>query len=534
MLGPYTAYPMVQLRTPVPHAAPLTPEGLTPAQVRQAYGFNNITFAGGIKGDGKGQTIAIIDAFSNPTIANDLKVFDQTFGLPDPPSFRIVNDRGSASLLTLPPADQGWAGEITLDVEWAHAIAPAANILLVESADLLTGVNYARSVPGVSVISCSFGIGFGGLGGQSLVEFLGERSMDSVFSTPSGHQGITFSVSAGDSGGPASWPSISSNVLSIGGTKLKLSITNNYGSETVWNERALGLGAGGGGQSGVIYQEATNTGDIFDSSAQPLVSTSLEPLPSFQKGLGLTTRGTPDVSYNADPLSGVAVYSSFAFGGWLAGGIGGTSAGAPQWAGLLAIADQGRALLGKGSLANAQAIMYSLPRSDFHDITVGNNDYIGMGLGVTGNAAKPGYDLASGLGTPIANLVVRDLVASAGTSFVAAVGAAGGSPGSGFFRFRIRSYALGGDSGGFAAAGSVVGTVDVGGTSAVDVMVPTAVSASPNLTSVTDVTETVPQRIDPTSPLRSAAHHAGAIASSDPVDTYFTDLDGSQLLKIGM
>src|SRR5689334_2399848 len=100
MLGPYTAYPMIQLRTKVPHAAPLTPEGLTPAQVRQAYGFNSIMLTGGIKGDGKGQTIAIVDAQSNPTIANDLKVFDQTFGLPDPPSFRIVNDRGSASLLT--------------------------------------------------------------------------------------------------------------------------------------------------------------------------------------------------------------------------------------------------------------------------------------------------------------------------------------------------------------------------------------------------------------------------------------------------
>src|SRR5262249_38208569 len=150
--------------------------------------------------------------------------------------------------------------------------------------------------------------------------------------------------------------------------------------------------------------------------------------------LGLTTRGTPDVSYNADPFSGVAVYSSFAFDGWLAGGVGGTSAGAPQWAGLLAIADQGRALAGKGSLANAQAIMYSLPRTDFHDITVGNNDYFGLGLGLTGNAATAGYDLASGLGTPIANLVVRDLVAASGISFVSGPLSAGGTTQSGFFK----------------------------------------------------------------------------------------------------
>src|SRR5205085_535441 len=99
----------------------------------------------------------------------------------------------------------------------------------------------------------------------------------------------------------------------------------------------------------------------------------------------------------------------------------------------LAIANQGRAALGKGSLANAQALMYSLPSSDFHDITSGNNDFLGLGLGLTGNAATPGYDLASGLGTPIANLVIRDLVKASGISFVPGTFAAGGAPPSGFF-----------------------------------------------------------------------------------------------------
>jgi subtilase family serine protease len=225
--------------------------------------------------------------------------------------------------------------------------------------------------------------------------------------------------------------------LSIGGTALKLAPTGSWTSESVWNDRATGNGAGGGGESKFLVQYTG--GPIF--SAFPL-----EPVPTFQKGLGLTGRGTPDVSYNADPLTGVAVYSTYAFGGWLRGGVGGTSAGAPQWAALIAIVDQGRALVGKNSLVNPQAIMYSLPRSDFHDITVGNNDYLGQGLGITGNAAKLGYDLASGIGTPIANLVIRDLVAASGISFVSAPLAAGGSPGSGFFRLRVRSYDLGRES----------------------------------------------------------------------------------------
>src|SRR6478736_6413041 len=162
-----------------PHLAPLTPEGLTPAQVRHAYGIDNILFNGVIKGDGKGQTIAIVDAFNNPTIVNDLKVFDQTFGLPDPPSFRVVNQRGAIGPLNLPPPDEGWAGEIALDVEWAHAIAPAANILLVEATDnsfanLVAAVDFARRQPGVVVVSNSYGGGEG----------IGENALDSFYTTP--------------------------------------------------------------------------------------------------------------------------------------------------------------------------------------------------------------------------------------------------------------------------------------------------------------------------------------------------------------
>jgi hypothetical protein len=127
-------------------------------------------------------------------------------------------------------------------------------------------------------------------------------------------------------------------------------------------------------------------------------------LPSFQSGFTTGNRGTPDVSYDANPSSGVAVYDSYGSGGWAQ--FGGTSAGAPQWAALIAIADQGRALAGKGSLANAQDAIYTLSSSDFHDITGGSN----------GLSATAGYDLSSGRGSPIASSVIRDLVSYGGAT----------------------------------------------------------------------------------------------------------------------
>jgi subtilase family serine protease len=385
--------------------------GFTPAQIRQAYGVNNILFNGGIKGDGKGMTIAIVDPGNAPTIKSDLHAFDLQFGLPDPPSFKVVNQHGSTSPASMPIDDPFTAVEIALDVEWAHAIAPAANILLVEVLDpfspnsggaldptqMYLGNLYAKSQPGVVVVSNSWGGG----------EVLGESASDSVFTTPTGHPGETFVFSAGDSGGPASYPSTSPNVLSVGGTALKLSSTNNWASETVWNGKITNTGAGGGGQSAYLVQQPA--GRVLSLGA-------LEGTPNYQKNLGLSGRGTPDVTFNGDPLTGFAVYDSFSFGAatpWDT--IGGTSAGAPIWSALIAIADQGRSLVGKSSLANAQAVMYTLPHGDFHDIIVGNNDYLGFGLGLTGNSAGIGYDLASGLGSPISNLVIRDLVSFNGS-----------------------------------------------------------------------------------------------------------------------
>ena len=361
-----------------------TPTGYTPSQIAQAYGFSGITFSNGsIKGDGTGQTIAIVDAYNDPNIVNDLHVFDQTFGLADPPKFSVVNQNGGSSL---PRTDSGWSEEIALDVQWAHAMAPGANILLVEAnsaslSDLLSAVNYARNAAGVSVISMSWGSG----------EFFSETQYDQYFTTPSGHTPITFIASAGDSGAQAIWPAISSNVMSVGGTSLTLS-GSNYVSESAWS------GSGGG------YSQ-------------------YETEPSYQRSAQTSgRRSSPDVSYDASPGTGFAVYDSVSVNGqsgWFR--IGGTSAGAPQWASLVAIADQGLTLAGKSTLGNAQSLIYSLSSSDFHDVSSGSNGY----------AAKAGYDLVTGRGTPIASAVVRDLVAGTTSSSSSSGSSSSGSSSNG-------------------------------------------------------------------------------------------------------
>jgi subtilase family serine protease len=340
------------------------PTGLTPQQVSQAYGFNQIEFGSGssqVAGNGAGETIAIVDAYDDPSIQQDLVTFDQKFGLPAPPSFTEQFVGG-----TRPQGDTGWSQEISLDVEWAHAMAPAANIVLVEAqsaslSDLLSAVDVARNLPNVSVVSMSWGSS----------EFSSETSYDSHFTTPAGHIGITFIASAGDSGAPGVWPSLSPNVLAVGGTTLQVGSNGSYVGETAWSD------SGGG----VSRYESEPT---YQQSAQ-----------------SYGARTAPDVAYDANPSTGFSVYDSYSGDDWFT--VGGTSAGAPQWSALIAIANQGRG--SAGTLANAQADLYNLPSTDFHDITSGSNGY----------RAGPGYDLVTGLGSPIANLVVDGLLGTSTT-----------------------------------------------------------------------------------------------------------------------
>ena len=341
------------------------PTGFTPAQIRAAYGFSSIPL------DGSGTTIAIVAAQDNPNIANDLKQFDAQFGLPDP-VFVKVNQFGATN--GMPAADPGWATEIALDVEWAHAIAPGAKILLVEAnsalmSDLMVAVNTARSTAGVVAVSMSWGGG----------EFSGESFYDSYFTTPAGHNGVTFVASSGDSGSPASYPAASPNVVSVGGTSLFLS-GGGYGSESSWS-------GSGGGVSSVEVQPAYQNGIVSQST---------------------TRRATPDVAYDSNPSTGFPVFDTFGGSGWSQ--YGGTSDAAPQWAALVAIADEGRANIGLSSLdgpSQTLPMLYAMPASNFHDITTGSS------TGSPSLKAGAGYDLVTGRGTPLANLVIPSLVGGA-------------------------------------------------------------------------------------------------------------------------
>jgi hypothetical protein len=356
---------------PAGHGAPV---GFSPAQIKHAYGIDAIRFSGGIVGDGSGQTVAIINAYDNPKLVDstsssfvnsDLHKFDVQFGLPDPPSFLKVNQNGGTSY---PGTDANWANEAALDVEWVHAIAPKANILLVEAnsaqlTDLISSaVQYARTVPGVSVVTMSFAAG----------EAFGETFYDSSFTTPSGHAGVTFVAASGDAASPGGYPAFSPNVVSVGATVLTLS-NGNYGSET-------GRSNSGGGIS------------------------SIEPKPSYQSRVtqSKTMRTSPDVAMDGEPNTGVAVYDSYNGGAnpWYE--IGGTSLSCPVWGGIFAITNQGRARQGMSSMdGRTQTLprLYQISSSDFHDIASGNNGF----------AATVGYDLVTGLGTPKSNLLVPDL-----------------------------------------------------------------------------------------------------------------------------
>jgi subtilase family serine protease len=338
-----------------------TVSGYTPTDFRDAYNLNVTYFNTSgtwVAALGTGQTIAIVDAYHDPNLASDLAKFDSTFKLPVA-SLTQVNLAGTAS-------DDGWAEEEALDVEWAHVAAAGAKLIVVEAAsdsitDLMNAVNVARNIAGVSVVSMSWG-------GS---EFSGQSAYDSYFTTPAGHTPITFVAATGDSSAfaGAEWPASSPNVLAVGGTTLRLS-SGSYGFETAWS------GSGGG-------------------------LSQVEGEPGYQASVQSTgVRTLPDVSINANPNTGYYVLFTAPSTGVISWQeVGGTSASAQVWAGFIADADQGRAMLGLATLnGTTQTLpaLYALPSSAFHDVTSGSNGY----------RATSGYDLATGLGTPIGNMVI--------------------------------------------------------------------------------------------------------------------------------
>jgi subtilase family serine protease len=311
-----------------------SPTGLSPTQIKSAYSFTTSLSAG------FGKTIAIVDAYDDPTAESDLAVFNSQYNLPACTTangcFSKVNQTGGTSY---PRKDSGWALEISLDIQWAHAIAPGARILLVEAssnsfANLLAAEDYAKTH--AQYVSNSWG------GSESS----GESSNDSHFA----QSGVSFFVSSGDSGLPAQYPSASPNVISVGGTTLNFS-GSNFASETGWS------GSGGGCSAYESANSSQSTGSVNCNGK----------------------RATPDVSLDADPASGVSVYDTTRYqgqAGWFR--VGGTSASSPMWAGRSAVA---------GAVVNS-AYVYG-NNITFRDITSGNN----------GASALVGYDLVTGRGS---------------------------------------------------------------------------------------------------------------------------------------
>jgi subtilase family serine protease len=340
----------------------------TPAQIRHAYGFDLIT------NQGAGQTIALVDAYDDANAANDLSVFSKQFNLPACTSsngcFRQLYSSGRK-----PQANANWAVEIALDVEWAHAIAPQAKILLVEApsnnlSDLLSAVDFAVR-NGASVVSMSW----------TSSEVSSERNLDNHFVAT----GVTFLAASGDSGAGVNYPAASPDVIAVGGTSLVLDRSGNYSSETAWS-------GSGGGLSKYEYEP---------------ISQAQFPIANDIHG----TRGVPDVSYNANPGTGYAIYDSIGvsgYSGWFQ--VGGTSAASPQWAALVAIANSQRAAARKANLSATGSSVYAVGKSsltaNFHAVTSGTNGSCG-----TLCDALAGYDYVTGLGTPQSKVLVTALAA---------------------------------------------------------------------------------------------------------------------------
>ena len=289
-----------------------------------------------------------------------------------------VNQSGDSDPASLPGPDprNEWGLEEALDIEYAHAMAPKANIVVVETNfdyndinqsfdDLFAGASTAASL--ASVVSMSWG------NPESTFGAAGEAKYDTELA---GHSGVTFVASSGDSGATGEYPAHSPYVVAVGGTSLFLNSDGSYSSESGW--------AGSGGGVSTIQTE-----------------------PSYQTSVQSTGKRTiPDAALDADPATGVPVFDSFDNGSatpWIQ--LGGTSLAAPAFAGLVAIADEGRAMLGGApsltGVSQTLPALYTAPYTDFNDVTTGNNGF----------AAKPGYDLVTGLGTPKADLLVPDMTA---------------------------------------------------------------------------------------------------------------------------
>ena len=381
-----------------PGASPIC---YAPSQIRGAYNIQALLDQGYT---GVGKTIVIIDAFQSPTLPQDMNVFDSVFGLPpmsglDGPNssrlatFQQIAPDGLTPFDGTDPTQVSWSGEISLDVEWAHAIAPGANIVLVlaksnADTDILSATKYAVDHRLGDVISQSFGEN------EACVDPSTALQQHAIF-VEATLKNISLFASTGDLGAAVSTcdgsslvkgvssPAVDPLVVAVGGTALTATLDGAYVEETTWNDP---FGAPGGGYS-VLYKK-----------------------PFYQlAAVRGHKRGIADVAYDAAVSTGFLV-------AWSQGDpanvgqffiFGGTSAGSPQWAALIALADQ-RAGYDLGFI-NQGLYLLGLHRhrysESFHDITTGNNsvevqDASGNILDITGYEAERGWDPPTGLGSP--------------------------------------------------------------------------------------------------------------------------------------
>ena len=392
-----------------------------PAQIQQAYDLPAL-YAKGVTG--KGATIVIVDPYGSPTISKDLSTFDSEESLPAPPSLRIIKPAGRVPAFNSGNSDMvGWATETTLDVEWAHVIAPGAKILLAETPGSKGsgGVSMAQIVTAEKYV---IGHRLGGVISQSFVateQAVGAATIDSLRGayTEADSDHVTVVTGSGDSGAAGyeanqssyytypvtMWPASDPLVTAVGGTRLNLAGSgSNVSAATVWND---------------TYSRATNELVNGNAGPSPLASGGGKSVvfgrPSYQDGVaGIVGdhRGVPDISMSAACSGAVNVYQSFGGqqAGWYA--LCGTSEAAPLFAGIVALADQ----VAGHPLGLINPALYKMAAEHLHGlvrVTSGNNTVTfrqsSRSHTVHGYSAEPHYNLATGLGTINAAYFVPEL-----------------------------------------------------------------------------------------------------------------------------
>ncbi len=382
-------------------------------QIETAYGLPTL-YREGL--DGRGETIVIVDSFGAPDIRQELAVFDKAYGLTAPPHFTILKYGTVPAYTPATPTATGWAEETSLDVEWSHAIAPGANILLVETATaetvgvtgfptMVNAENYVIDHHLGDVISQSFGAGEATFNAPATILAL-RSAYENAY-----RNGITILAAAGDTGAATAktvtkkhyfdfanvgWPASDPLVTAVGGTQLTL---NQRGvritPDRVWNDTNLfkSPAAGSGGFSTVFTR------------------------PSYQNGVAGVVgdrRGVPDISMSASVIGSVNIYvAGLAIGtGWAP--IGGTSEASPLFSGIVAIADQLNTHHPLGAINPALYAMEAAHDKGIVAVTQGTNTVFfttaGKTIVIKGYSAGPGYNLATGLGTVTAPAFVRELV----------------------------------------------------------------------------------------------------------------------------